>query len=452
MSALLHMENVSCSPKMRPDLNEFSLAVRPGTVLALTGSNGSGLSTVCSVLAGDIGRYTGQVMVHDQAVSLRDQNASREAKIGVVRQSLTLIPNFSVLENLLMGKGIVKGLSAGKRAEAEIGATLLLERYQIPISLNALVQELSAAEQGWADVARVLFAAPSIVVFDQTEVRLGPWNRRAFVFLIEQLKSEGRGVIVASHDDDFICEVADEVIRVEDGRVAFARPAGDSLGDSLVENNGHEVFSDDVLSVSQVDGEGARCQFQLSGGQIVGLVGVKLNERQRFIDALGGGAKCGLAASWNGVPLDFRSEIAARQSGIQLVQVDKRRIEGIQRKRLSDLVTGGSSSWFGRIMGRKDRHLSVIEQVELIEDMISAEGGLNVRILLIDRPLIGLDLEHRATIVAALRRLANAGVLVFFATDNAKELQRICDCAVVIEDGGKARKVSLNEAASYTLL
>lgn len=435
--ALLHMEGISCSPKDRPGLHDFSMSVPEGTVVALTGANGSGLSTVGAVLAGDIGRYSGSVTVAGTLTAVRNQQLARDCGLGVVRQALTLIPNFTVAQNFRLGIDVAGRAAPHPRRGPDGSAEEVIRRYGLPLSADAPMRSLDAASQEWADIGRALYSDPRVVFLDQVEVRLGTENRQQLLDLIAQLRREGRAVVVASHDDDFIAAVADRVIRLRDGANA------EDLPDAPVSR---AARTDTGKSRGDLTISGTADQVVLRGGEVVALAGPDADQRRRFVAAMSGrGKPAGLA--WDGDPLVLGSERAAIQSGIQTVEADQRRVGPVPEGKLSDLFTGGSASPIGRILGRSDAALSSAKRLALIEELARTGGAVPVRVVVLDRPMIGLDSQHRSEITRGIRGLAALGVLVLLSTDRACEIRELCDRALLFEGTDLPRPVGTDEAA-----
>jgi lipoprotein-releasing system ATP-binding protein len=203
-------------------LDGLDFTPRAGALTAITGASGSGKSTLLHVL-GTLDRPTrGTVNYNGKdvfALTSRELAKFRNRSIGFVFQFHHLLPEFDALENVMM-----PGLIAGRgRAEAETQAAKLLALVGLAARKEHRPGELSGGEQQRVAVARALMNEPIVLLADEPSGNLDRTNSDELQELLEHLVRErGQTAIVATHDDRLAAR-ADEVYRLEGGRLHPAK-------------------------------------------------------------------------------------------------------------------------------------------------------------------------------------------------------------------------------------
>ncbi|HTT92106.1 MAG TPA: ATP-binding cassette domain-containing protein [Acidimicrobiales bacterium] len=212
-------------------LNDVSVDVHRGEVVAIFGDNGAGKSTLAKCLCGvtepDSGRIeseSGPVVLH----SIRDAEA---LGITAVHQDLALAPDLTVLENMFLGHELVRtgwpGLFGvvARRAMAERSAEALAGlAIKLP-SVRTPVRELSGGQKQAVAVARAAMWTRSGILMDEPTAALGTLQSDIVCELIRTTAKKGLGILVISHDIPRVMEVADTVVVLRHGRVALCEPA-----------------------------------------------------------------------------------------------------------------------------------------------------------------------------------------------------------------------------------
>lgn len=439
-SVLIRIEELSASPKNHPQLHNFTAALGAGQICGLTGRNGAGLSTVAAVLAGDVGKYRGTVYVNGERVELKNQVVSRNVGIGVLRQQLTLIPNFSLLDNVFLNLGAINP----RRAEREMAREHLLELieiHDIPIDIDIPLEGMNGPEQQWADVLRVLFVDPVVIVFDQTEVRLGPQNRERFIRLVEALAEEGRGVLLISHEDELLRRLCSQILVLDDGQTTevILQPAEAPVKPPSPRTNRIAAAASAGAPLVLTD-FGAQGWSPVTGtfmaGQVTGISGTGSVERNQLVAAIGGARKPVGELRIGSELVTPSTVLQARSAGIQYVEVDREKVGPIPPRKLSALLTGDKDSPLGRIFAKNDKKMDALAHLELLREVQTQGAGLKVRVLVVDRPTLGMDAEHTVKIYRAIRAFAAQGAVVLVSTDSLSELQRWCDQVALVTESG----------------
>jgi len=207
-----------------PALRGISLTVRHGQLTALSGRSGSGKTTLLNIIGGLDAPDSGRVVVagHElTAMSERAKMQLRRGTIGFVFQSFGLIPMLSAAENI----GVPLRIKGVSRREREERVRLMLA--VVGLSDHALQRpgELSGGQQQRVAIARALAVSPQLLIADEPTGQLDSETGRQIMRLLRTVvQSEGITALVATHDASLL-ELADSVLRLEDGRLAEAGAA-----------------------------------------------------------------------------------------------------------------------------------------------------------------------------------------------------------------------------------
>ena len=181
------------------------------------GENGAGKSTLMKILSGayqaDPG---GEIRINGQHVTIDGPLTARHHGISIIYQELSLAPNLSVAENMLLGREHKSGPMVDRRS-MEKACQAVLERLGVHFKATTKVSELSMAERQLVEIARALIADSRILVMDEPTTSLSSRETEALFALIRQLRAEGLAIIYISHRMAEIYELAERVSVLRDG-------------------------------------------------------------------------------------------------------------------------------------------------------------------------------------------------------------------------------------------
>jgi D-xylose transport system ATP-binding protein len=204
-------------------LNNVSLHINPGEVVALLGDNGAGKSTLVKWLAGVHVADSGRLLVDGVEVRLRDPQHARSLGIGVVYQDLALFDNLSVAENLFTGNELVRPrrlrglgfmqsrLMARRSAEILDRLEVRVPNQRIPIGL------LSGGQRQAIAVAKAVAFAERIIILDEPTAALGVRETANVLRLVERLAGGGTSVLLISHNMENVMRVAHRAVVLRQG-------------------------------------------------------------------------------------------------------------------------------------------------------------------------------------------------------------------------------------------
>jgi simple sugar transport system ATP-binding protein len=284
---------------------DINMRVEPGTIHGIIGENGAGKSTLMSILYGFYQADSGQIRINGQSLKIPDSNAAIAAGIGMVHQHFMLVENFTVLENVMLGAegasllsgGITKAREELRRLEAE---------YELDVDPDAVIEELPVGIQQRVEILKALYRGAEILILDEPTGVLTPAEADHLFRILQQLKEQGRTVILITHKLREIMAITDNVSVMRQGTMVATRKTAQTSVEELAElmvgrrvllhvEKGPASPGDTLLSVEGVTVRDSRgvvmvdnVSFAVRAGEIVGIAGVAGNGQSHLIEAIAG--------------------------------------------------------------------------------------------------------------------------------------------------------------------
>ena len=236
---LLEVRNLSKHFGAIRALDDFSMAVNPGEVVALAGDNGAGKTTLIKTISGVFHPTAGEIRLKGEPVSFATPQEGREKGIETIYQDLALADNLSIGANIFLGRepmtrafGFLPVLDRRKMAEAARETMALLDFHVS--RLDAPVSNFSGGQRQAVAIGRAVHWDAQILIMDEPTAALGVPEQRKVISLIHQLKAQGRGIIFISHNLQDIFAVSDRIIVMRRGIKAGERRIADTTHDEVV--------------------------------------------------------------------------------------------------------------------------------------------------------------------------------------------------------------------------
>ncbi|WP_406035685.1 sugar ABC transporter ATP-binding protein [Nocardioides sp. NBC_00163] len=464
-------------------LDDVSLEVRSGEVVAVLGHNGSGKSTLVKVLAG---RY----LADDGSVELPASGGEEAAELHFIHQDLALVGALTAVENLnLIGSARLRPHDS--RAERR-RAVELVSRFGEAFDVTAPVASLTPGQRAIVAIARALdgWTHPrNVLVLDEPTESLHGAEVEVLFSAVRGLAADGAGVMFISHRLDEVLALADRVVVLRDGRVVAAEPVDGLDHDRLVElitgatpaeiesHQPHDVRGDPVLSVRGLRGGAIEhLDLDLHPGEIVGVAGV-LGSGREAVPSLLFGAVPSHAGSFTvgGAVVLAPTPATSIRRKVAFVPGDRARHgstaqmsarENLTLPQMRTVRGAGGAISNRRERAEAERRLAAYDvRPHRTEQRFGLFSGGNQQkivlarwlrddplILLLDEPTQGVDIGAKTTIYDAVGQAAANGTAVLVSSSDTKELLRICDRVLVLRDGRLVAELAGEALTEHRLL
>jgi ribose transport system ATP-binding protein len=467
---LLEMRHIAKRFGATQALRDVSLSVRGGEVLALIGENGAGKSTLMKILSGAHAADAGEMRIDGRPFVPRGPGDARQAGVAMIYQELTLAPDLSVEDNIMLGRELNRGgwLSRGSQRQRVRQALDLLGHHELRPDVP--VRRLSVAAGQLVEIARALVFDARLIVFDEPTSSLTQTDVQHLYHVIRKLRCQGIGIIYISHFLEEIREVCDRyaVLRdgssVGEGEVATASEpqivslmvgrSVDDLFPTVPHERGEAILTLDGLSGVRSPQDVSLTLYRGEILGIAGLVGAGRTELLRTIYGLDPASSGSVRVNSLPVPTSPRARIRA---GMGMVSED-RKTEGLaQSLSIADNVTASRlqpySRWGLLSPARRQRAVEgwmrklSIKARSARQPVSSLSGGNQQKvalarvmhqeadILLLDEPTRGIDVGTKAEIYRLVGQLAAGGKAIIFVSSYLPELLAVCDRVGVMARG-----------------
>ncbi|MGI9303042.1 MAG: sugar ABC transporter ATP-binding protein, partial [Gammaproteobacteria bacterium] len=464
---LLQLERISMQFPGTLALDQVDFDVRAGEVHVLFGENGAGKSTLIQVIAGVHRPTSGTILFQGKAIVIHSVHHARELGVSAVFQEFSLVPQLTVEENLFLGAETTKGLFLNK-ASLVRQASETLERLGFPLIPSDRVMYLSRAEQQMVEIAKAFRTKPALMIFDEPTASLTDQETNRLFKLIEQIKSEGIGVIYITHRMNEIKRIGDRITVLRDGKYVDTVPVEEASDQKLVELMTGRVIEQifphikrqpgemllEVEGLTTAKDEVSSVSISVRAGEVVGLAGLVGSGKSQV-----GRACFGLEAITAGKITFAGDVIFDRESRVDKLSppgmLDRglyylpsdRRAEGlIMMQNVRENISLSSlklPTFSGPLFLRRLSERSVVRDIaqkldlqplNIERDLEHFSGGnqqktlvgkslvRDVKLFVFDEPTVGVDVGARVSIYEFIRDLCEAGAGVLLISSDLPEI------------------------------
>ncbi len=218
-------------------VQDVSIDLHPGEVVGVLGHNGAGKSVLMKMLSGALERDSGEIRINDEPATIENPRDARAYGIETIYQTLALADNLNAPANLFLGRELMTRLRTMDEDAMEAAAGEVLKRLNPNFSnINDPVINMSGGQRQVVAIARAIHFEAKILIMDEPLAALGPAEAAMVAELTRQLRAEGIGIFLISHDLHDIFDLCDRVMVMKNGRSVGVHPID-------------EVSRDDVLSL-----------------------------------------------------------------------------------------------------------------------------------------------------------------------------------------------------------
>lgn len=201
-----------------PALSDGNLICRSGKITGLLGANGSGKSTISKCITGVYRKNGGTMMYMGQEVDFKNPMEAKKAGIAMAFQNLSLLPELTVWQNVVMGFETRKGLFLDNKA-AKATAKKILDEFVPGFDYNRTVAELSPSEMQIVEIVKAISQEPRMLILDEPTAALEQSEVKILFKYMRLLAERGVGMIFTSHRMWEVMEICDDIVVFKNGQV-----------------------------------------------------------------------------------------------------------------------------------------------------------------------------------------------------------------------------------------
>lgn len=477
-------------------LDKVNLKVYAGKVNAVVGENGAGKSTLMNILSGVYTEYDGKLLFDGQKVAFKDTTDARQVGISIIHQELQLVPYMSIAENIFLGREPLKSVGFIDDKIMEEKANALLGKLEFDGDVRKKVTSLRVGQQQIVEIAKALSFDVRVLIMDEPTSALSESETNTLFKLIRSLTAKGVAIVYITHKMDELTRLADYVTVLRDGRsvsesavkniavdeiVKFMvgrdikdffvkkqhekgvvrlkvedvslRKTGES-GKFLLEDISFAVNVSEVLGIYGLMGAGRTELFETIFGlhttQAIGTVFIE--ERQVNINSPADAIKVGIAL----IPEDRKSD------GLVLEMAISRNISLASLGKL--LRNGLLSETKEEKQADMYREKLDIKSYSSNQPVVKLSGGnqqkvvvskwlaTDPKILLLDEPTRGIDINAKNEVYKIIDDLASQGMAIVIVSSELPEIMAISDRVITICEGRLTGNFERSEFAEEKIL
>ncbi len=277
--------------------NSISLTINQGTIHAILGENGAGKTTLMNILSGLYYPDEGEIYINDKLVKINSSKSAIDIGIGMIHQHFMLVPQLSVLENIILG---TQGEYRLKLKQKRVEIKQLVDKYELEIDLDAKVETISVGMQQRVEILKVLYRGAKVLILDEPTAVLTPAEIDNFFNILRQLVNEGNTMIFISHKLEEVIKLCDWITILRRGKVIDTfenknlnpqKLANMMIGEYKTINltktrlsYTETILKVDNLVVKNID----NISFKIKAGEILGIAGVDGNGQQELVSVIMG--------------------------------------------------------------------------------------------------------------------------------------------------------------------
>lgn len=216
-------------------LDDVSMKLFPGEIVALVGDNGAGKSTLISILSGVNQSDGGSILVNGSEVRIDSAQKALDLGIATVFQDLALVEQRNVAANLHLGREPSRFRIFVNRRQMLHEARVVIQQLGVNLpSVRAPVRDLSGGQRQSVAVARAVLRGGRVMLMDEPTAALGIREAGQVAALMQRLRDEGHAVLLVSHNLISVFDLADRIIVLRHGRVVAQRRVQETTRDEIV--------------------------------------------------------------------------------------------------------------------------------------------------------------------------------------------------------------------------
>ena len=232
---LVQMEHISLSFGGLHAVQDVSVDLYPGEVVGLLGHNGAGKSCLIKILSGAYRRDSGKILIDGKEATITNPREAKDYGIETIYQTLAVADNVDAAGNLFLGRELQTAWGTLDDVAMEAKAREVMGRLNPNFRrFKSPVKALSGGQRQSVAIARAILFNARILIMDEPTAALGPQETAQVGDLIKQLKAEGIGIFLISHDIHDVFDLADRVCVMKNGQVVGTVKTSDVTKDEVL--------------------------------------------------------------------------------------------------------------------------------------------------------------------------------------------------------------------------
>ena len=487
---VLELENIGKTFSEVNVLRGINLRLKKGEVHAILGENGAGKSTLIKIVSGyhtpDEG---GAISVLGKKVSLKNPKDAIKASIHTIYQELTLCPDMTVAENIVIDKqDQFRGFNQKKGEFRKIAVEAMEKLGQPEIKPDTLVRHLSIAQQQVVEIAKAITANASVILMDEPTSSISHQDAQLLLQIVRALRDDGVTVIYITHRLHEISKIADRITVLRDGSLVGTVNQQDVTDEKLISMMvGRDItnvfpkkdvpLGEVVLKLDHISCRGvfSDVSFEVRKGEIVGIGGLVGAKRTEVLETIFGLRRATSGRMYvNGAEYSPKSPEDAIRRKIAFVTEDRKKsglVLCLPVYENLSMLNAQKKSRLGMIDWKRMRSLAQRQKEALsirfnsMDQVIRTLSGGNQQkvalgkwmdfepdILLFDEPTRGIDIGAKAEIHTIMGELAARGVAIIMVSSELPELISVTDNIVVMREGVVTGVMKRGEATQESVM
>ncbi|HCI6694482.1 TPA: sugar ABC transporter ATP-binding protein [Klebsiella quasipneumoniae subsp. quasipneumoniae] len=468
-SPLLRVSGLSKRFGATQALKDVSVEFQAGEIHCVLGENGAGKSTIGKIISGLYSADEGVIWYGDKQATFTSSREARHAGVVMVYQELSLAPALSVRANLWLGSEDGKTLLSLTRKKTETKKVCeVLSRLGLnDIDIERPVSTYPVAVQQLIEIGKSLMSHPRVIIFDEPTAMLGAVEKEHFFSVLRRLRTAGIASVLVTHHIDDVIAISDRVTIMRNGQVVDAFPmsseiTGDEIVTRLTGKKPENLFISgrenrtyppliDVENVPKASG--GRGIFTIGRGEIVGIYGVVGCGGdallQQLVGFLPGSTTEGISFKiegkrWkpSGISEALRHGVAWLPAGranncvyasltisenLMITQLKQFTRCGMLNTRLTEMKSEELLRQSGVKYGNKQDLLTSLSGGNQQKVLLTRAMACASKILVLEEPTAGVDIDAKHEIHQRIRTLASSGVSVLMLSSDLAETMSLSD-------------------------
>lgn len=459
MDKIIELRNIIKNFGNTKALKNVDFSIFKGEIHGLVGENGAGKSTLAKIISGDIRPTSGKIFFNN--IEVIDLTPVKAAELGVaiVHQYGDLAPNLSIVDNVFLGNELCGFLGVINKREMIRKTENIINKFEIDIDPNVLVEDISPANQQIIAITKALCKESTFLIVDEGGVSLDKAELEDFISILKKLKKDGVSILYISHILDNVLEISDRITVLRDGEfvetVYSEKTTSKELASLIVGKDIQENYSvieektenkKNRLEIHNLSYEDNTEQYSIDvqEGEILGITGPTGAGKSELLRAM-----MGLLPVTSGKividneKMDDRTTHKIIKNGVAYIPED-RLSEGLMVHRSVEENTNLASLWklFKFFLNKnilKNRAVDIIDLLNIktsssVEKIHYLSGGNQqkvvvgkwlksvYKIFLFDEPFKGIDIGAKEDIKKIMKELAENGATIIVVSSEFSDL------------------------------